>query len=229
MGTGVRLIRSQLAVFAPLAAALVIPLAPHLPHLQLVTSASASAVPAAAYVTPPLLAPPQEASGIALDHRARSQGAALAAASARAAYLHHLAVLAAQARAHAIALQRAKAARAAEAAQAAAPGNLAAPGPAVTPSASPPASAAVYSYSGLEQLWVAAGGPPAVEAQAAAIAECESGGRAGAYNPSGASGIWQILGVPFPGDPFDPFTNARMAVAKYHGAGDSFAPWVCQA
>jgi LysM repeat protein len=93
-------------------------------------------------------------------------------------------------------------------------------------------SAAVYgtySFSGLEALWVSAGGPASVKASAAAIAECESGGRATAYNPSGASGIWQILGTPFPGNPFDPYTNARMAVAKFRAAGYSFAPWVCRA
>lgn len=89
--------------------------------------------------------------------------------------------------------------------------------------------AGVYSFSGLEALWVAAGGPAGVKWAAARIAECESGGRPWAYNPSGASGLWQILGVPFPGNPFDPWTNARMAVAKYRGAGYSFSPWVCRA
>ena len=88
--------------------------------------------------------------------------------------------------------------------------------------------AGIYSYSALEALWVSAGGPAAAEAAAATIAECESGGNPQAYNPSGASGLWQILGNPFPGDPFDPATNARMAVAKYDAAG-GFSPWVCQA
>jgi len=37
-----------------------------------------------------------------------------------------------------------------------------------------------------------------------------------------------VLGLPFPGNPFDPYTNARMAVAKFRGAGDSFSPWVCK-
>lgn len=85
------------------------------------------------------------------------------------------------------------------------------------------------SFSQLERIWTAAGGPSGVEWSAATIAECESGGNAWARNPSGASGLWQILGVPFPGNPFDPFTNARMAVAKYRGAGYSFSPWVCTA
>jgi len=99
----------------------------------------------------------------------------------------------------------------------------------VTSSAQPAAvHAGIYSYSQLQALWVSAGGPAGASAQAAQIAMCESGGNPRAYNPSGASGLWQILGNPFPGDPFDPATNARMAVAKYNSAGGSFAPWVCQ-
>jgi len=85
-----------------------------------------------------------------------------------------------------------------------------------------------YGFSGLEQLWLAAGGPGWAAFSAATIAMCESGGNPRAYNPSGASGLWQILGLPFPGDPFNPGTNARMAVAKFRGAGDSFSPWVCK-
>lgn len=90
-------------------------------------------------------------------------------------------------------------------------------------------SQGTYSFAMLEHVWEWAGGP-AYEAWAAAtIAECESGGRTSAYNPSGASGLWQILGVPFPGNPFDGPTNARMAVAKFRGAGGNFSPWVCRA
>src|SRR6185437_3342947 len=43
-------------------------------------------------------------------------------------------------------------------------------------------------------------------------------------NPSGASGLWQILGNPFPGNAFDPATNAKMAVAKYKSQG--LGAWV---
>jgi hypothetical protein len=71
----------------------------------------------------------------------------------------------------------------------------------------------------LEHLWIAAGGPPGVAHLMAAIAMAESGGSPIAHNPSGASGLWQILGLPFPGNPFDPMTNARMAVAKYRSQG----------
>ena len=96
---------------------------------------------------------------------------------------------------------------------------------AVTP---PPPSAGQYSFSGLEQLWVAAGGPAWAEASAATVAECESGGNPRAYNPSGASGLWQILGQVSVGWIFDPMVNAENAVAKFRASGDTFAQWVCQ-
>ena len=78
---------------------------------------------------------------------------------------------------------------------------------------------AVGGKSGLAALWRRAGGPPGVAGLMAAIAMAESGGNPRAHNPSGASGLWQILGVPFPGNPFDPLTNARMAVSKYRSQG----------
>lgn len=77
----------------------------------------------------------------------------------------------------------------------------------------------VYSYSQLEQLWTAAGGSARMAPLMAAIAEAESGGNPRAYNSSGASGLWQILGTPFAGNVWDPLTNARMAVAKYREQG----------
>ena len=77
----------------------------------------------------------------------------------------------------------------------------------------------VEGYSQLEGLWKQAGGPASMAGLMAAIAEAESGGRSTAQNPSGASGLWQILGVPFPGNVFDPLTNARMAVAKWRSQG----------
>jgi len=85
-----------------------------------------------------------------------------------------------------------------------------------------------YGYSGLKALWREAGGPSWAAPRAERIALCESGGYIYAHNPSGASGLWQILGNPFPGNPYNPYTNARMAVAKFRGAGGSFAPWVCR-
>jgi hypothetical protein len=82
----------------------------------------------------------------------------------------------------------------------------------------------VYNYSQLEGLWIQAGGPRSLAPTMAAIAEAESGGNSDARNPSGASGLWQILGNPFPGNAFDPQTNARMAVAKYRSQG--LGAWV---
>jgi len=84
------------------------------------------------------------------------------------------------------------------------------------------------SFSGLERLWIAAGGDSSAARSAAAVAECESGGRQYAYNPSGASGYWQILGQVVGGNIYDPMTNARNAVSKWRASGKTFAQWVCQ-
>ena len=98
-----------------------------------------------------------------------------------------------------------------------------------TPPPAPPPGAGIYSYGQLESLWVSAGGPSWAEASAATIAECESGGNPRAYNPSGASGLWQILGQVVAGNIFDPMVNALNAVAKFRASGDTFAQWVCTA
>lgn len=91
----------------------------------------------------------------------------------------------------------------------------------------------VYSYSMMRAIWMWAGGPSWAADSAAIIATCESGGRTWAYNPSGASGLWQILGAPsgWTGstDWFDARVNALAAVTKFRQAGDTFAPWVCKA
>lgn len=85
-----------------------------------------------------------------------------------------------------------------------------------------------YSYAGLERLWISAGGPSWAAAHAAEIAECESGGRTSAYNPSGATGLWQILGSVVPGNLYNAYTNALNAVAKFRASGSTFAQWVCR-
>jgi len=85
-----------------------------------------------------------------------------------------------------------------------------------------------YSFAGLEALWVAAGGPAWAEASAARVAECESGGRTNAYNPSGATGLWQILGAVVPGNLYNPYVNALNAVAKFRASGDTWSQWVCR-
>jgi hypothetical protein len=90
----------------------------------------------------------------------------------------------------------------------------------------PQVSSGVYSFSGLESLWESAGGPAWAAPSMATIAECESGGNPRAYNPSGASGVFQVLGSVVPGNLFDPYINALNAVAKFRASG--FSPWVCK-
>jgi hypothetical protein len=101
------------------------------------------------------------------------------------------------------------------------------PASASAPAVPAATGAGSYSFSALENLWVKAGGPRWAASQAASIAECESGGNPRAYNPSGATGLWQILGQVVPGNLFDPLVNAENAVAKFRASGDSFAQWVC--
>jgi hypothetical protein len=76
-----------------------------------------------------------------------------------------------------------------------------------------------YSYGELEGLWIGAGGPARLAPLMAAIAMAESGGRATARNPSGATGLWQILGQVSPGSLYDPHVNARNAVVKWKTQG----------
>lgn len=92
----------------------------------------------------------------------------------------------------------------------------------------PASYGSVLSYGQLEALWMSASGPAWAASHAASIAECESGGRVYAYNPSGATGLWQILGAVIRGNLYNPFINALNAVAKFSASGDTFAQWVCQ-
>lgn len=78
------------------------------------------------------------------------------------------------------------------------------------------------------QLWLNAGGPAWAEAHAEEIAFCESGYNPRAYNSSGATGIWQILGSVVPGNLTNPVVNAANAVAKFRASGNTFAQWVCR-
>lgn len=85
-------------------------------------------------------------------------------------------------------------------------------------------------FSGLEALWVKAGGPKKLAWLMAQIAEAESGGwplrnygdpapggglRTGDGGRHKAAGLWQILGLPFQGDAYNPLVNAKMAVRKW--------------
>jgi len=82
-----------------------------------------------------------------------------------------------------------------------------------------PGASGRFSYGQLEGLWERAGGASKMAPIMAAIALAESTGSPTAHNPSGASGLWQILGLPFPGDVWDPLTNAKMAVSKLRSQG----------
>lgn len=86
----------------------------------------------------------------------------------------------------------------------------------------------VLTAAQVGQLWLAAGGPSWAEGSAEAVAHCESGYNTRAYNPSGASGLWQILGSVVGGNLFDGYTNALNAVAKFKASGDTWAQWVCK-
>ena len=84
-----------------------------------------------------------------------------------------------------------------------------------------------YSYAQLEGLWINAGGSKALAPTMAAIAMAESDGCSTALNPSGASGLWQILGAVDPADQknlFDPAVNAKEATLKYSSQG--LGAWV---
>lgn len=91
----------------------------------------------------------------------------------------------------------------------------------------------------LKSLWDSAGGDPSVATLMAHIAIAESGGwpmrnygepppgtgfKGGDGGRTKAAGLWQILGLPFSGNAYTPSVNARMAVAKYKGAGGT-SPW----
>ncbi len=92
-----------------------------------------------------------------------------------------------------------------------------------------------YSYAQLEKLWMDAGGDPTLASDMAAIADSQSGGYVGAWNSSGATGLYQIE---YPdsapknskGKPsvtrqqlFNPLTNTKAALRLEQQSG--FAPW----
>jgi hypothetical protein len=89
------------------------------------------------------------------------------------------------------------------------------------------ATVPTYSYAQLEGLWINAGGAPSMAPIMAAIAEAESGGNPQAYNASGATGLWQILGAVNSSDQgslTNPTVNAHEAVLKYQTQG--LGAWV---
>jgi LysM repeat protein len=80
------------------------------------------------------------------------------------------------------------------------------------------------SCTGLEQLWVNAGGSPAAEVTAASIAMAESGGNQFATGTVGERGYWQINPVNGALSTYDPYGNARAAVVM-SADGANWSPW----
>lgn len=80
------------------------------------------------------------------------------------------------------------------------------------------------SCTGLEQLWVDAGGSPAAEVTAASIAMAESGGNQFATGTVGERGYWQINPVNGALSTYDPAGNARAAVIM-SADGTNWSPW----
>lgn len=95
-------------------------------------------------------------------------------------------------------------------------------------------SAGCYDPSGqltagqVRMVWECAGGPAWAAGAAVGIATCESGMNTRAYNPSGATGLFQILGSVVSGSLWDAHVNALNAVSKFSASGDSWAQWVCR-
>lgn len=83
-----------------------------------------------------------------------------------------------------------------------------------------------YSWSGLEALWRAAGGPGWAAATAACIAEHESSGESWQISPTGDYGLWQINRPSWGAAlaTLDPYGNARAAVIISHG-GTNWSAW----
>ena len=78
--------------------------------------------------------------------------------------------------------------------------------------------------SGLEALWVAAGGAKSHAFMAAEIAMAESGGRQYAHSPTNDFGYWQINGVHGAMATYNPIGNARAAIA-ISSNGHNWRPW----
>ena len=84
--------------------------------------------------------------------------------------------------------------------------------------------AGTLSCSGLEALWVSAGGSAAAEVTAASIAMAESGGNQFATGTVGERGYWQINPVNGALSTYDPYGNARAAVIM-SADGANWSPW----
>lgn len=85
-----------------------------------------------------------------------------------------------------------------------------------------PATSSMYSYAGLERIWIAAGGSRGTAYHAACIASHESSGRSWAISPTNDWGLWQIHN----GGPsmLNAFANAQRAIAM-SGNGSNWSQW----
>jgi hypothetical protein len=186
---------------------------------------------------------PAPTSDPARKYAANAARIAVATHAQHVAHEKYLAKLQAQAAAAAAArLAAAKAAKAAASASAAAKAAAtASPSPSSSPSPTPfPTSSGSSGGSGcsdpsgqltasqVEMVWVCAGGPAWAESAAVRVTVCESSMNTHAYNPSGATGLFQIKGSVVPGDLYDAHVNALNAVSKFEASGNTWAQWTCK-
>ena len=90
---------------------------------------------------------------------------------------------------------------------------------AVTPTTVPAQGSGNLTPTQIGELWLQAGGPISQLPIAIAVALAESGGRVTAHNPSGASGLWQLMPFNQHGNPYNPQQNAKDAVKVFKGSG----------
>lgn len=93
-----------------------------------------------------------------------------------------------------------------------------------TPSVPTSSLSGTLGCSGLEALWVAAGGRQSAAFIAAEIAMAESGGRQYAHSPTNDFGYWQINGVHGSLATYNPLGNAKAAVI-ISSNGSNWSPW----
>jgi hypothetical protein len=89
-------------------------------------------------------------------------------------------------------------------------------------SANIPATSRVYSFAGMERIWIAAGGSPSAAYRAACIAEHESSGRSWVVSPTNDWGLWQIHAGGYA--MLNPYANAQRAIA-ISGNGSNWSQW----
>jgi hypothetical protein len=86
------------------------------------------------------------------------------------------------------------------------------------------ATGGILTVPEMAEVWGAAGGALSKADTMGVIGLAESGGNPRAHNPSGASGLWQILGQVVAGNIFNPRINALNAIKKSDN-GKNLHPW----